>query len=219
MATVIDYAHMPTSPAKRARLGGNSITRTTVTSTSALLPSFVTADPKYPVVPQTASFENLNDDASINALVRLHKCRMPATGDFVEAMKANKCVEGTWVKITADADGEMYTIEDWQEAKKAKKLDSSGGGDLDHSVASWWIVLKEPPVAAGTDLVFLTAAVQDKATVNLQGTSALAPGLLVFADNLVMIIEYCTEDYSQTTVANKYTCTGAICQSQYKIPA
>ena len=189
MATVIDYAQMPTSPAKRARLGGSSITRTTVTSTSALLPSSVTADAKYPVVPQTASFENLNDDASINALVRLYKCRMPASGNFADAMKANKCVEGTWVKIKFEE--QMYTIQDWAESKVAKKIHDSGSQALSQSIDQWWIVLKEPPAAAGTDLVFLTAAVQDKATVNLQGT-ALAPGLLVFADNLVMIIEYCT---------------------------
>lgn len=218
--STLAYTPLPEQGAKRAKLGGSSLVRTTVTSASSLLPASVANDAKYPVVRATASFENLNDDPSINPLVRLYKCRGPFPTDFEEAVRNRRVVEGTWLKLseTPDAVTGEYTIQAWHESMEALKFDGSGTA-LDDGNGFEYIVLKEPVTAAGPDIYFATAAVQDKATVNLTAETSLSDGQIVFANNLVMIIEYCTPDHSYKDAAKKkYVCTGAISQTIYQKP-
>ena len=219
--STLAYTPLPEQGAKRAKLGGSSLVRTTVTSASSLLPASVASDAKYPVVRATASFENLNDDPSINPLVRLYKCREPFPLDFEEAVRNRRVVEGTWLKLskTPDAVTGEYTIQAWHESMEALKFDAGAPDPLTDANGFEYIVLKEPVTPAGPDIYFATAAVQDKATVNLTAEAGLSDGQIVFANNLVMIIEYCTPDHSYKDAAKiKYVCTGAISQTIYQKP-
>ena len=236
--STLTYQTLPTG-AKRARLGGSHLVRTSVTSAKELLPASVLADAKYPVVKATASFENLNDDASINPLTRTYKCSVnPADITFKNAVRDNKAVEGTWVLIAQDQATKNWQIASWEESLTAYTLGGAGAAAMlpKNNWEEMQVVLKEPPVKAADNVYFITASVQDKATVNLHAGN-IVPGQVVFADNLIMVVEYCTPDYTQTDAAiqlspeyaastgrhflglapnhKKYVCTGAICQSQY----
>ena len=214
MAT-LQYEPLEGPGAKRAQFGGSSFVRTSVTSAKELLPSSVLSDPKYPVVQATASFENLNDDASINALTRTYKCKGVPCQNLRDAIQSNKAVEGTWVKLDKN-----HAITEWEESVPAYTF-GGGGAVLNANANHWetqWLVLKEPPVKASDDLYFITASVMDKATVNLHATEIIA-GQVVFADGLVMIVEYCSLDHSLKfpgTQDKKFVCRGAICQTQYR---
>ena len=112
-----------------------------------------------------------------------------------------------------------YTIQAWHESMEALKFDAGAINPLIDRNGFEYIVLKEPVTAAGPDIYFATAAVQDKATVNLTAETSLSDGQIVFANNLVMIIEYCTLDHSyKDAQKKKYVCTGAISQTIYQKP-